>query len=51
MEFSELWFSRVRKLCWNFANSDRDLTLESLWSIMILACWDTYDIISEWVIY
>jgi hypothetical protein len=32
-------------------NSDRELTLESLWCIGIPACQDTHDITSEWVIY
>jgi hypothetical protein len=31
-------------------NSDRELTLESLWCIGILACRDTHDITLEWVI-
>jgi hypothetical protein len=51
MEFSELWFGRVRKLCRNSTNSDREPTLEFLWCIRIPACWDTHDITSEWVIY
>jgi hypothetical protein len=33
MEFSELWFDRVRKLYQNSANSDKEPTLESLWCI------------------
>jgi hypothetical protein len=32
-------------------NSDREPTPESLWCIGILACRDTHDITSEWVIY
>jgi hypothetical protein len=31
-------------------NSDRELTLESLWCISIPACQDTRDITSKWVI-
>jgi hypothetical protein len=46
-EFSELWFGRVRKLCSNSANFNREPTLESLWCIGILACRDTYDITLE----
>jgi hypothetical protein len=32
-------------------NSDRELILESLWCIGILASWDTCNVTSEWVIY
>jgi hypothetical protein len=32
-------------------NSNRELTLESLWCIRFLACWDTRGITSEWVVY
>jgi hypothetical protein len=42
---------RVRELCRNSANSDRELTLESLWCIGILACRDTHDNSSEWMIH
>jgi hypothetical protein len=50
-EFSELWIGRLRKLCLNSVNSDREPTLGFLWCIRILACRDTHDITSEWVIY
>jgi hypothetical protein len=40
MEFLELYFGRVRELCWNSANSNKELTLESFWRIGVLACRD-----------
>jgi hypothetical protein len=41
----------VRELCQNSANSDRELTLESLWCIGISAYRDTHDITSKWMMY
>jgi hypothetical protein len=49
MEFSELWFGQVLKLCQNSVNSDREPTLDSHWCIGILACRDTHNITLEWV--
>jgi hypothetical protein len=51
MEFFELYFGRVRKLCQNSVNPGRESILESLWCISIPAYRYTRDITLKWVIY